>query len=304
MIAFLKRWGTFVKERFEPVSRSLMILTFVGANAYFAHAVSGASFAAWDIAWSVVVCGLIFFHLRLFDEWKDYDVDCEVNPRRPLPRGLIDLGEYRVVTGVVIVLEVVAAALIGPVAAVAVLVPVGYSLVMLKEFFVGDWLRPKLELYAVTHTLVAAWIALFLYSALTGVWFWEIPPAFLAVMAMAWMLFNIFEFARKTFAEDEERSNVESYSRRLTPVGASALVWGCSAVILGLLFLLVRQGAVGVGLFGVALGLSALIWLTSLGYLLRNTERLGAVYRGVHSVYLMAFNAVFAVYGLAAYFGI
>ena len=296
-MSFFKRWGIFILERFEPVSHALMILTFVGANAYFASALTGATLAPVDLLLTLVVCGLIFFHLRLFDEWKDYDVDCQVNPDRPLPRGLIDKREYKFVTAAVIVLELAVAALIGWHALLAVLIPIGYSLLMLKEFFIGDWLSPRLELYAVTHTLIAAWIAVFIFAGSTGETIFEIPTHFAVVMAMAWMLFNIFEFARKTFAEDEERPNVESYSRRLTRLGASALVWVPLVATLVSLYLLVDWGYLSFAPFAIAAGLSGVVALTSIGYLVKNTPRFGAIYRNAHSVYLIAVNAVFCVYG-------
>lgn len=304
MIDFLKRWGMFISERFDPLSHAQMILTFVGANAYFTHAISGTSFTITNLVLSLVVCTLIFFHLRLFDEWKDYDVDCEVNPDRPLPRGLIELREYKFVMAAVIVLEITAAALIGPHAVIAVLVPIGYSLLMFVEFFVGDWLRPKLELYAVTHTLISAWITVFIYAALTDTALHEIPAELTVVMVLAWMLFNIFEFARKTYARDEERPDVESYSKRLTPLGASALVWVPIAAALVSLYVLVEWGYLAFEPFAVAAGLSLVAWLTSVVYLIRNTPRFGQLYRGVHSLYLVAFNAVFAVYGMMTFAGV
>lgn len=303
MLNFLKRWATFVGERFDPVSRTLMVLTFFGANAYFADAVTGWTFDPVDAGLAFAVCLLFFFHLRLFDDWKDWDVDQQVNPERPLPRGLVEEGEYKWMMGAMIVLEVALAALIGFRAAVAVLLAVGYSLLMFVEFFVGEWLRPKLELYAVTHTLIAAWIALFVYVALTGVSVTDVEPAFVVVMGMAWMLFNIFEFARKTFAAEEEQEGVESYSRRLTPLGACGLVWACAALVLGGLALLVWWEYVPAVLLVVAGGMTAPAVVGSVVYLVHGTEFSGKVYRGVHSLYLIAFNAVFLIYGGMQWFG-
>jgi 4-hydroxybenzoate polyprenyltransferase len=48
---------------------------------------------------------------------------------------------------------------------------------------------------------------------------------------MNWAFFNLFEFARKTFAASEERPTVPSYSNIFTPRGAWALSW--SQVIAG-----------------------------------------------------------------------
>ncbi len=297
---FIQRWTKFINERFEPISHTLMIVTFFGANAFFAAEISGLAAEPIQLGAALAVCGLMFFHLRLFDEWKDYDVDCRVNPDRPLPRGLIDRGEYVVVTIAVIAAQLLLAALIGWPALVAAAVAVGYSLLMFKEFFIGHRLRPRLELYALTHTLIAAFIAAFIFSATTGVPIHQIPLEFIAVMTMGWMLFNIFEFARKTYASEEERPQVESYSKRLSPIGATALVLIPAAACLALLAFLTHVGVVPVVLFAIAAGLTAVATLASLGYVVINQKLVARMYRAVHSVYLILFNALFAGYELFA----
>jgi len=96
-----------------------------------------------------------------------------------------------------------------------------YTLLMYREFFVGRWLRPRMELYAVTHTFVVVGIGAFVAVAADGPH--EIDAFLVATAAANWAVFNVFEFARKTFAPDEERPGVETYSLRWGPRGAIAL---------------------------------------------------------------------------------
>ncbi len=51
-----------------------------------------------------------------------------------------------------------------------------------------------------------------------------------------WGFFNLFEFARKTFSSQEERPNVESYSKVFSLPGAVVLSWTQVVLPLFLLF--------------------------------------------------------------------
>jgi len=95
---------------------------------------------------------------------------------------------------------------------------------MRMEFFVGDWLRPRLELYAITHTFSATLLGMLIHAVTTGRQIALAEGAFLLFALGNWFVFNVFEFGRKTFAHEAERAGVDSYSARLNPAGAVALL--------------------------------------------------------------------------------
>ena len=88
-MAFVRRWWQFLKERHEPFSITLMVAIFFAAVAFVAYQPGVHAPPCWKrLAAGFAIVWLIFLHMRMFDEVKDYDVDREHNPERPLARGL------------------------------------------------------------------------------------------------------------------------------------------------------------------------------------------------------------------------
>lgn len=237
----LARWAIFVRERYEPVTHLAMGTAFTVGNAGVALAQTSAAQRVDRVGWpplalSAALVVLFFLRLRIFDEIKDYRTDLAVNPDRPLARGLISVAEARRAAWLVACVEILVVALIGWAVAGAWGVAFGYSLAMYREFGVGSWLRPRMELYALSHTFVAALLGVSVACAVTGVPPWQLPWSVWAFAPANWALFNVFEFSRKTFAPAEEALDAESYSLRWGPAGAAAitLTWcGAGLVSLG-----------------------------------------------------------------------
>jgi 4-hydroxybenzoate polyprenyltransferase len=217
------RWGLFLKTRFPLYEHMPVIFLYYMANAMVAerlHDISPTINREVLLGFFVVL--LVFFHLRLFDDMKDYGYDREVNGERPLALGVISLREAKGAAAVLILAELVLGRMIGPAAFQTLCGVIIYSVMMYKEFFIGKWLRPRLATYALTHTLIASFIALFIASTVTARLVWGINPAFGWFVLTNWFLFNIFEFARKTMAQEEEREGVASYSQIFGPFRAAA----------------------------------------------------------------------------------
>ncbi len=290
----LKAWWVFTKERFEPLSHLLMILPLFLANYFLAKGIvrENAEFTIGSVVAFVVLFAL-FYHMRLFDEIKDYETDCRVNPTRPLPRGLIALTTFKRVTFLLVFFELLVCMLRLPApVAVGAFLMIGYTLLMYREFFVGSWLGPKMELYAITHTVVSGFMALYICALASGLFFWEMPMPFFLIALCNWMNFNIFEFARKTFAAAEERAGVESYSKRLTPFGAVVVVVLNAFVAVLCLCGICPFFKQGVILVAIGAWLSSLLLVTGLIYAFSNTIGTAKMYRSTATLYLVLFNAL------------
>ncbi|RCK79736.1 MAG: 4-hydroxybenzoate polyprenyltransferase [Candidatus Ozemobacter sibiricus] len=289
----IARWWQFLRERHDPFGISLMVAAFFGANTVMAWPAVDRSPPDWArLGAGYVLLWLCFLHMRLFDEVKDYAVDREFNPERPLARGLIALTEFGVGTLLCILVEVVLAAYLGWAVVVSYVFLLCFTLLMRLEFFVGDWLRPRLELYAITHTFSATMLGLLIHAVATGKQPAQADGAFLAVALGNWFVFNVFEFGRKTFGRDEEREGVDSYSSRLSPAGAVALLGGNVAIAYALLW----QGAVArfpTGCSGLLLypGVVAALTVVAGMYYIAVPDRSGAkLYRGTVTFYLLAYH--------------
>ena len=216
------KWLVFAHERFKPFEYLPLIALFVGVNYLFSRALSGLELPAVSIFIMGILGICFFFRMRLFDEIKDYDVDLVINPTRPLARGLIKVPEVKRAILFIILLELCLAWTLGLITFLLYVAAIFYSLLMYEEFFIGDWLRPKLPTYAVTHTIVVTLLGLALISANLGFTALESPAPFVFLLSH-WFIFNLFEFARKTFDASEERENVPSYSKIFGLKGAYLL---------------------------------------------------------------------------------
>jgi 4-hydroxybenzoate polyprenyltransferase len=295
MVDFIARWLVFSKERFPLLRHVLLIVFYVAANALV-----GLSSVSLTIipAYKIILCAIavlaVFFHLRIFDEIKDYKNDLVVHKDRPLARGLMSVREAKQAALSLILLELCLAFFIGRAAFIAAICTVAYSLVMYKEFFIGDWLRPKMATYALAHTLVSCWMSVFVFSAVTSLHFWKISKVFGMFVLVNWMIFNIFEFGRKTFGKEEEEELVESYSKRLGPIRAAFnVVFMATAAMYGAY----KLGNIFNSSFLYTISMYLLYGLTLLSaglYAVHNDRSSGRMFRGVCSIFILFYNVIIA----------
>lgn len=279
-------WWILIKERFPPASTLPMIVLFVIANGMLASQIMGihANLGLYALAFLLALS--FFLRLRLFDELKDYETDLKINPTRPLARGI--LAPQQVWNGALclIIFEILLSGAIGFHALSAQLIAIGYSLLMYKEFFIGPWLRPHLTMYAVTHTFVSALLGFALAAVVVSKPVWSFPPIFFLAGLMYWCIFNLFEFARKTFAPEEERANVDSYSSLFGIAGAVGLSLS-QALIAGLLGDYLAGWELPAFMFGVViLGFAG-------GYLIyKRTVPAAKLFRNLSGGFILYFFAV------------
>lgn len=293
MLKFIARWRIFSKERFPLFRHTLLIIFYVSANALVGfHSASISSVITYKEALCAIAVLFIFFHLRIFDEIKDYKNDLVVHKDRPLARGLIKVVEAKQVAALLIILELCLAIMINKAAFIAALCTVIYSLIMYKEFFIGKWLRPKMATYALAHTLVSCWMSVFVFSAVTGLNFWKIPSVYRIFVLVNWMIFNIFEFGRKTFGKEEEKELVESYSKRLGPIRAALNVVIMATVAMYVAYKLGSIFNLSL-LFTLSMYLLYGLTLMSAGlYAVHNDKSSARIFRGICSIFILFYNVI------------
>jgi 4-hydroxybenzoate polyprenyltransferase len=297
-MGFLSRWWLFLKERHEPFGITIMIFAFFSANGLMANPhdpVACAGIAR--LLPGFLLVWLVFLHMRLFDEVKDYDFDREHNPERPLARGLISLGEFTTMTLVCILVEASLAAYLGWATFVTYVMVLCFTLMMRMEFFIGDWMRPKLELYAITHTFSASMIGLLIHAVFRAADPSAAAMPFLLFALGNWFVFNVFEFGRKTFGKEEERDGVDSYSARLNPWGAVVLLlvnviaaWVCFYYAATLKFAAAATWA----MLAPPLAISLFVAVAGAVYATKNNVAGAKIYRGTVTLYLLAYPASIA----------
>ena len=225
--SILVRWGAYFSERFPPLGYALLILSFYSSNQFLAHALTAPGkpmhYDLSSLIGSLAVFG-VFLHLRIFDDHKDYDDDCLYFPDRALQRGVVTRTDLKILLTLVIAAEFLLAALSGAGALVSVLMVMGFSLLMLKEFFARDWLRQRFLIYASTHMLIVPLLAIAIFSFATGSYPWQAPGWYWMYSFVGFCVAFNWEVSRKIRAPEEEIEGVESYTKRFGTYGAAWLV--------------------------------------------------------------------------------
>ncbi len=182
----------------------------------------------------VIVIFLVMLHLRIFDEHKDSEKDVVAYPERVLSKGLITLKDLRVLLYAALAIEIGISLSFGWTQALIWLCIIIWSLLMLYEFFVPEFLNRHMSLYLISHQLIIpllAWYGLSLRFDITGV---DPPGMRTTIIFMIGMMCATitYEIARKTWSPEMEREHADSYSKS----------WGINTAVI------VNQGvAMGAG---------------------------------------------------------
>jgi 4-hydroxybenzoate polyprenyltransferase len=243
-------------ERFPIFKHGVLIAAF-GASAVCLSALLRQAVPDWRaIVVAVLVLFGLFFQLRVADEHKDNEEDTKFRPERPVPRGLVQLAELRAVAFGVAALQIGLTAwldwtLLGPLALVW-----AWMAVMTKEFFVPAWLRKRPIIYMVSHMAIMPLIDLYATACdwlPAGVGAHEGFGLTLgAFLLLSLVNGTVIEIARKSWAPEDEREGVETYSKLWGPGFAGTAVLGVILAALAVAaFVNVRSGAGQWFLFGL-----------------------------------------------------
>ena len=158
---------------------------------------------------------LVLLHIRVFDEHKDYDKDVIAYPERILSKGIITLSDLRVLLYITVFLEIIVSLSFGPVQTIVWLMIMGWSLLMLFEFFVPEFLNRHMGLYLISHQMLLPIVLLFGFSMrydLNSIRWGDITTI---VIFMAGTMFATvtYEIARKTWSKDREHEHADSYTK-------------------------------------------------------------------------------------------
>ncbi|MBF9031630.1 manganese transporter permease [Rhodobacterales bacterium HKCCE3408] len=256
------RLWRYQAERF-PLARTVPLLAVFSAAAVTISAVLAGRPLPGPLPYAIAfLLGMIlFFQLRVADEHKDYADDCLYRPERAVPRGLVSLDLLARLAGIAGVVAVVAS-LLRPGATILVLFAVWiWFLLMLREFFVAEWLKARPVLYLVSHMAILPLIDLLLTSLEWGPH--DGPPAGIwSFLALSFVNGCVLEIGRKTWAPESERTGVETYSKLWGPAASARAFAGCVLVAAVLLVVLgVRTKATWPVAVVTVLGALGCLWV-------------------------------------------
>lgn len=222
-----QRLYIYTSERFPLASHSIAIFTFFLSAYLTAQALSSSTVVvSREAAVGFVTLLLVFFHIRIMDEFKDAREDTQYHPEHPVPRGLITLGELRVVGIAAAATEIGLNLWLGVPTLLAYLVVLLFTLLMYREFFVSSWLRKNRVLYAVSHMVVVPLLASYVYALQAFPNAADIRPAFGFYLGLSFAVGLLLEIARKIPPPQEDREGVDTYSKLFGTAGITCTAAG------------------------------------------------------------------------------
>lgn len=198
----------FPLQQFVPLSVLLAFSASVGTQA----SLNSASGNVATVCVTALALFLVFLRLRLFDEFKDREHDAIHYPSRPVPRGLVTLRQLRTAIALFLAGELAISVSRGLWSSLWFLAALGYSLLMLKEFFAREWLRKHFTVYVVSHELLLIPVLFYLYS-LSGLTPQHVahPLFWLLTLWLGAQLF-LLEVTRKIRSKETEGSSCDTYT--------------------------------------------------------------------------------------------
>ncbi|MFN8657854.1 MAG: UbiA family prenyltransferase [Candidatus Obscuribacterales bacterium] len=220
----LARLWQYQRERFPVFAHGLLVAAFSFSGVCLSAILRGSeqlpSAATLFVAFA---CALsFFFQLRVADEFKDAEEDAQHRPYRPVPRGLVSLGELRAVAILTAIGQVVLCLLVKPDLIPLLVGTWAYLGLMTKEFFAAEWLRKHPVVYMCSHMLILPIIDYFITACdwLPG----NAPHGLVWFLAVSFFNGLVIEIGRKLRSPQEEEANVETYSA-LWGLKSASSIW-------------------------------------------------------------------------------
>jgi 4-hydroxybenzoate polyprenyltransferase len=295
--SLFRRYGAYLHERFPLVANALLIISFYSSNQFLAQALDQAGRPVhYDLRSYLGAITLLcfFLHIRIFDDHKDFVSDCRYFPDRVLQRGIVTLTHLKWLLAAILIVECTAAAVCGIATWLAWLGALAFSLLMLREFFLGAWLRERFLLYATVHMLIIPVLTAVIWSFATGRFFWTAPPLYWLYSAAGYLLAFNWEVSRKIRIPKDEIQGVDSYSARLGTYRAAWLAQALRFVSTVLVAIVAYQLDLSFLFYGILLVLLLVCSIGLVQHLVFTSSKSAKLLEVYAGVYILAFDLALA----------
>lgn len=207
------RLNAWFQERFPIGTVITGILIYVSCKIILFTPVGGStSWSFSDIAGGLMIA-FHFLILRIFDEFKDYEYDKIYNPERIVQKGIIKLNELKILGLIAFALQLVCFSLVSELKISATLAFSFlwiWTLLMFKEFFIKEYLKPKLLLYSFLHLLVSPLLVVVIYFSLNRSE--SLSPVLYSLFGLNLLTGFLYEISRKLKGIEEDQKGSLSFS--------------------------------------------------------------------------------------------
>jgi 4-hydroxybenzoate polyprenyltransferase len=229
----MRRWVIYQRERFPLAAHAPLVAAFSASAVCFSSLVRG-HVAAPPILTLVVafVTSLLFFlQLRIADEFKDLEDDTRYRPYRPVPRGLVTLGELAWVGVAAAAVQLCLALALDPTIVWILAIAWVYLALMTREFFAPRWLKSHPVVYMASHMVILPLVDL--YATACDWWaagHHQLPRGLYWFLIVSYLNGLVIEIGRKTRVPVDEETGVETYSA-LWGTGGAIRAWLIAVVL-------------------------------------------------------------------------
>lgn len=295
---FPGRLAAYLRERFPLLGHGVLIVSYYSSNQFLARTLTDPGepmrYGLHSLLGAVTLF-CVFFHLRVFDEHKDFEDDTRHYPERVLQSGIITLRDLKILGALAISTELLLSALGGSMSLVALLLTLGFSVLMLKEFFARAWLKRHFLVYAISHMLIMPLMALTVYSFATQRYPWQAPGWFWLYAFVGFFVTFNWEVSRKIRAPEQEIDGVESYTKIFGTYGAAWLVLAIRVVDTGLVALVGYHLGLSHWFYVALIALFAVCLLGFLQYRFNTNAKTAKRMETYAGMYIIAFDLTLAV---------
>jgi 4-hydroxybenzoate polyprenyltransferase len=211
----MRRWILYQRERFPLAAHAPLVAAFSVSAVCFSSLLRGhvALPRAPALIVAFITALLFFLQLRIADEFKDFEDDATYRPYRPVPRGLVTLGELGWVGAGAAAVQLALALWFDPGLVALLLVAWTDLALMTREFFAPAWLKARPVAYMASHMVILPLVDL--YATACDWWpagFRRPPPGLTWFLAASYLNGIVIEIGRKVRAPADEERGVDTYS--------------------------------------------------------------------------------------------
>lgn len=210
----MNKWWIYQKERFPLFGHGPLVLAFSLSALCFSSLLRGSDHFPMVSAIGVAFVSSLFsfLHLRIADEFKDFEEDCRYRPYRPVPRGLVTLKELGGIWVGTALIQFGMAIWLHPKLVFFLFLPWIYLSLMSKEFFAREWLKARPFTYMWTHMLIMPLIDFYATACDWVIAGEGIPKGLFWFVIVSFFNGFVIEIGRKIRSPEQEEQGVETYT--------------------------------------------------------------------------------------------
>lgn len=202
----LKNFYSYQKERFPIVVLALSFLPAILSSS----AVTAVQLSPVFVLVALLVSVSYLLHVRIIDEFRDYEHDLKHHKDRPVPSGVISLEDLRIVDLIVVTVVLLVPIFVSFEAFLIAIVMLLYSYFARKEFFLGLQFRKHFYFYNAINLVQMLLLQILVYTFAN-------PTFSFTSLVTVHFLFTatgtvIFEFLRKVKNPGDDGTGKDTYT--------------------------------------------------------------------------------------------